>query len=136
MECSCSDSNDLHCTTPLKYTHYNFTLYKANTLFKIFANFTVLVFISFHQYLTIFSTLKTYLSREKGSRFEVLKVDGNNEGAKEEDETKQVHIRVVVFTFMAVSHHGAVVHLQLLQHLYRLPTACSDFINICFCCGI
>lgn len=134
MECSCSNFIALHCTTALTYTHYSTTLHKANILFKMLANFTTLVFISFHQHLTIFSTLKTYLSREKGSRFEVLKVDGNDEGAKEEDETQQVHIRVVVFTFMAISHHGAVVHLQLLQHLYHLPTVCGGFIKMCFLC--
>lgn len=61
----------------------------------------------------IFISIKPYLSREKGSRFEILKVDGDDESTKEEDEAEQVDIRVVVHTLRASSFHGTIVKLQV-----------------------
>lgn len=56
--------------------------------------------------------IESYLSREKGSRFKVLKVDGDEEGAEEEDQAEQVHIRIIVCTLMGCSYHGTIVNLQ------------------------
>lgn len=58
-----------------------------------------------------YKPVNSYLGREKGSRLEILKVDGDEEGPKEEDEAEQVHIRVVVDTLRASSFHGAIVYL-------------------------
>lgn len=59
----------------------------------------------------VFTRTKPHLGWEEGSRLEVLKVDGDEEGAEEEDQAEQVHIRFIVDTLMSCAYHGAIVHL-------------------------